>query len=170
MESKPEFTKVLYNPILHTFAKWNGNAWEDNNVNGAYFYGLEKAANCGYKPIDSSREAALVWFHSLLYTERQEVCDGNTEILDGEKRKYESLTGREIELIWKKETASKLNPDNQLIETISELKQVYTKDSIQLIKAFEDFACAAYNEHGTTDMSFRARVEKMSKKWVSENL
>jgi hypothetical protein len=42
--------KRLYNKSRDSFAEWNGHAYEDKSVPGAYFYGLEKAANNGYFP------------------------------------------------------------------------------------------------------------------------
>lgn len=38
----------LYNKTYDSYAIWNGNAWEDKNITGAYFYGVEKANNNGY--------------------------------------------------------------------------------------------------------------------------
>jgi hypothetical protein len=40
--------KNLYNSRTKTYAIWNGNAWEDKDVSGAYFYTIEKANNNGY--------------------------------------------------------------------------------------------------------------------------
>lgn len=45
--TKPE---RLYSKHYNSFAVWNGSAWNDENVSGAYFYSLEKAANNGYYP------------------------------------------------------------------------------------------------------------------------
>lgn len=53
--AKPE---RLYSKHYNSFAVWNGIAWNDENVSGAYFYSLEKAANNGYYPeiITESKE------------------------------------------------------------------------------------------------------------------
>ena len=38
----------LYNSKTKTYAYWNGSAWEDKSISGAYFYSVEKANNNGY--------------------------------------------------------------------------------------------------------------------------
>jgi len=51
----------------------------------------------------TDREQSLEWFNSKSSLEKTRLTDTNTELV-GNVRRYESLTGREIELIWKKET------------------------------------------------------------------
>lgn len=42
------FVPVLYNKIHNSYAIWNGSAWVDNSIPGAYFYSIEKANNNGW--------------------------------------------------------------------------------------------------------------------------
>jgi hypothetical protein len=51
----------------------------------------------------TDREQSLEWFNSKSSLEKTRLTDTNTELVRNVRR-YESLTGREIELIWKKET------------------------------------------------------------------
>ena len=45
--------KKLYSKQYDSYCTWNGIAYEnDGKVPGAYFYGLEKAKNCGFEPIE----------------------------------------------------------------------------------------------------------------------
>ena len=45
--------KKLYSKQHDSYCTWNGVAYEnDGKVPGAYFYGLEKAKNCGFEPIE----------------------------------------------------------------------------------------------------------------------
>lgn len=45
----------LYNKQHDSYCTWNGTAYEnDGKVPGAYFYGLEKAKNNGFLPIDEN--------------------------------------------------------------------------------------------------------------------
>lgn len=62
----------------------------------------------------------------------------------------------------------KINPDNTI--NIKPIKDSWTKNDTKLIKAFQDFACAVYDENYKSDMSFRKRAEIMSVKWIKENL
>ena len=62
----------------------------------------------------------------------------------------------------------KVNPDNTI--NIKPIKDSWTKNDTKLIKAFQDFACAVYDENYKSDMSFRKRAEIMSVKWIKENL
>lgn len=42
----------LYNKEYNSYCTWNGSAYvNDGKVPGAYFYGLEKAANNGFYPV-----------------------------------------------------------------------------------------------------------------------
>lgn len=52
--------------------------------------------------------------------------------------------------------------------SINLIKDKWSKD--ELVKAFEDFACAVYDENYSKDTSIRERAEIMSKKWLDENL
>ena len=47
----------------------------------------------------TTREQALEWFNSKASLEKTRLCDTNTEIV-GKVRRWETLTGREIELIY----------------------------------------------------------------------
>lgn len=47
----------LYNKQLNSYAIWNGDAWNDENVSGAYFYSIEKANNNGYYAVRELTES-----------------------------------------------------------------------------------------------------------------
>lgn len=61
----------------------------------------------------------------------------------------------------------KVDPKDNSIN-IKPVKDSWSKE--ELISAFEDFACAVFNENYKSDMSFKKRAELMSKKWIEENL
>ena len=45
----------LYNKQHDSYCTWNGTAYKnDGKVPGAYFYGLEKAKNNGFLPIEEN--------------------------------------------------------------------------------------------------------------------
>ncbi len=47
--------KKLYSKQYDSYCTWNGTAYEnDGKVPGAYFYGLEKAKNNGFLPIEEN--------------------------------------------------------------------------------------------------------------------
>ena len=50
----------------------------------------------------NNREEALKWWNSLASLRKTQLCDTNTDIA-GSVRRWETLTGREIEKIWQKE-------------------------------------------------------------------
>lgn len=60
----------------------------------------------------------------------------------------------------------KTNENHEI--SINLIKDKWSKD--ELVKAFEDFACAVYDENYNKDTSIRERAEIMSKKWLDENL
>ena len=47
----------------------------------------------------TTREQALEWFNSKASLEKTRLCDTNTEIV-GKVRRWETLTGREIEMLY----------------------------------------------------------------------
>lgn len=49
-----------------------------------------------------TRQIAIKWFNQKSSLEKTRLCDNNTDII-GHARRYESLTGREIENIWRSE-------------------------------------------------------------------
>ena len=51
----------------------------------------------------TTRQQAMIWWDTLSSGGRTKRCDTNTDIV-GAIRRWETLTGREIEQIWKKET------------------------------------------------------------------
>lgn len=51
----------------------------------------------------TDRAKAIKWFNSHSSLMKTQICDTNTELI-GNVRRYETLTGREIEQIWRKET------------------------------------------------------------------
>lgn len=48
---------------------------------------------------ENKREEAMFWFYGLASLRKTQLCDTNTEIV-GHARRWETLTGREIELIY----------------------------------------------------------------------
>lgn len=54
----------------------------------------------------SSRELAIKWWNSLSNLEKIGLCNASiiTESI-GEQRRYSTLTGREVEIVWKKQTS-----------------------------------------------------------------
>lgn len=64
----------------------------------------------------------------------------------------------------------KINPKDNTI-TILKQKDSWSKNDPELMKAFEDFACAVYDaNYGNYDTTIRQRAELLSKKWIEENL
>lgn len=57
------------------------------------------------RPEETPRSQAIEWWNGLPSVRKMQVCDTYTDII-GFSRKYETLTGREIENIWviKKDT------------------------------------------------------------------
>lgn len=64
-----------------------------------------KCPNCGHSWISekSDREQAIEWFSKFSSGGKTQLCDMNTQLV-GSVRRWETLTGREIEQIWRKET------------------------------------------------------------------
>ena len=64
--------------------------------------------------------------------------------------------------------------DEQASKTTAEMLEKFkdrrSKEDEDLRIAFENFACAVYDENYNKDTSFRKRAELMSKKWIKENL
>lgn len=50
-----------------------------------------------------NRAISMDWWHELSSLQKTQYCDTNTEIV-GSVRRWETLTGREIEKLWEKET------------------------------------------------------------------
>ena len=81
----------LFSNQFNSFAEWNGSAWEDKFVSGAYFYTLEKAANNGYYPVKekSDREKAIEWWNGLSTGEKVFYTSNYmNKSVDAEKLKY----------------------------------------------------------------------------------
>lgn len=47
----------------------------------------------------TTREMAMIWWKGLSSLGKTQICDLNTEKLGGVRR-WETLTGREIEMLW----------------------------------------------------------------------
>ena len=52
----------------------------------------------GNLPIFSVRYSALDWWNNLASLTKTQICDTNTELV-GSVRRWETLTGREIEML-----------------------------------------------------------------------
>jgi len=115
----------LYNKQHDSYCTWNGTAYKnDGKVPGACFYGLEKAKNNGFEPIEenimTTREQAMqFWdgFGDSFFEKiqlKQELTDKYFP-----KRNFGTLTGSEIEEIFHKE--------NKITENIylNRLKEQY---------------------------------------------
>lgn len=50
----------------------------------------------------NTRQLAIAWFNAHSSLGKTQICDTNTGIV-GHARRWETLTGREIEKIWLKE-------------------------------------------------------------------
>jgi len=74
---------------------------------------------------------------------------------------------------WSREEVDRLL-DEQASKTTAEMLEKFkdrrSKEDEDLRIAFENFACAVYDENYNKDTSFRKRAELMSKKWIKENL
>ncbi len=95
-----EFKPKLFNPYFNSFAEWNGHAWEDKEIPSAYFYGQEKAANCGYHPVESCEEAAVMWYNLLSPLNKQQTFKSTPEKTGVELRSDQVLTPKEIQIVW----------------------------------------------------------------------
>lgn len=45
------------------------------------------------------RQRAMDWWNKIASLRKTQICDTNTEIV-GKIRRHETLTGREIEMLW----------------------------------------------------------------------
>jgi hypothetical protein len=90
----------LYNKKYNSYAEWNGSAWEDKSIAGAYFHSMEKANANGWFEETSTREQALAWWNNL---KSDGLRAGYAEKNIQQGFRYKSLTGREIEEIYVKE-------------------------------------------------------------------
>ena len=80
------------------------------------------------------------------------------------KKVKDSYTREEVDRLLD-EQASKTTA-----EMLEKFKDRRSKEDEDLRIAFENFACAVYDENYNKDTSFRKRAELMSKKWIKENL
>ena len=142
----------LFSNQFNSFAEWNGSAWEDKFVSGAYFYTLEKAANNGYYPVKekSDLEKAIEWWNSIpVFEKGLLIHDTFNPPLN--QRTPEEVTGREIEQIWRKETQQELERGivitreerpqvdfEGLYKYISAMNQLYDTVAIQNLCLFFD--------------------------------
>lgn len=55
----------------------------------------------------SDRELALEWWKRLSNPEKEELCNSSSAELTGHPRHFLTLTGREVEIIWRKQANSK---------------------------------------------------------------
>ena len=140
----------LYNKQHDSYCTWNGTAYKnDGKVPGACFYGLEKAKNNGFEPIEenimTTREQAMqFWdgFGDSFFEKiqlKQELTDKYFP-----KRNFGTLTGSEIEEIFHKE--------NKITENIylNRLKEQY-KEHKKAQKIF----------HGVEQMKYKIRYQAM---------
>lgn len=49
--------------------------------------------------MNNKRKDAMVWWHGLSSLQKTQICDTNTELV-GSVRRWETLTGREIEMLY----------------------------------------------------------------------
>ena len=101
-----------------------------------------KCTSCGHSwiPEKSTRELALEWWNSLKNHKLKQSLADDLTLTSGEKA-YQSLTGREIEEIWKKETGGGLATGGdkvlQILNSKPNQKQ-FKKFNPELFKAYID--------------------------------
>ena len=83
----------------------------------------------------SDREKAIEWWNEFSGLEQTQLCDTNTELI-GKVRRRETLTGREIERIWRKETQQEHLKEVYIVK--EEKQQV---DFEKLLKTLNECAC-----------------------------
>lgn len=69
----------------------------------------------------TTREQAMQWWNNLTSLRKTQICDTNTELI-GSVRRWESLTSREIEKIWRKEVKTENIYLNRLKEQYNKAK------------------------------------------------
>jgi hypothetical protein len=117
IENKENHVQRLYSGRYNSYAEWNGSAWEDKSVSGAYFYSLEKAANNGYYPIvNLRRDEALGWWNKLNVIQQMRYAQNHFTRDDSV-----NLTDGEIQQIWLDETQSTIPALSD--EEINEMNQ-----------------------------------------------
>ena len=112
----------------------------------------------------STRETAIAWFKSLSM-KQQSIAIKNSNIACKEDRSIDSLTGREIEEIWRKET--KAGSDREIIEEVFP----DLKPNQKQFKEFDKSLFLSYiNKFSDEDKvtAFEVLFEN-SKKWDSIN-
>lgn len=72
-----------------------------------------KVTNTKIQIEKSDREKAIEWWNDHSKLQQTQLCDTNTEIV-GNIRRRETLTGSEIEQIWRKETQQKIEEKKQV--------------------------------------------------------
>ena len=84
-----------------------------------------------------------------------------------------SITIKKVKDSYSREEVDRML-DEQASRTTAEMLEKFkdrrSKEDEDLRIAFENFACAVYDENYNKDTSFRKRAELMSKKWIKENL
>ena len=87
--------------------------------------------------------------------------------------KDNTITIKKVKDSYSREEVDRLL-DEQASKTTAEMLEKFkdrrSKEDEDLRIAFENFACAVYDENYNKDTSFRKRAELMSKKWIKENL
>lgn len=65
----------------------------------------ERIAILNKELFDYKRETAMNWWNNLAALQKTQICDTNTELI-GSVRRWETLTGREIEMLYNKQVVS----------------------------------------------------------------
>jgi hypothetical protein len=122
----------LYNKKYNSYAEWNGSAWEDKSIAGAYFHSMEKANDNGWFEEASTREQALAWWHQLSNEKQIDL-----QYLHNSPCRHPlnaiGLTSKEIEKIYDKEV---LEPKRQEEWQESQVNRRYSKPNQKQFKQF----------------------------------
>lgn len=156
---KENHVQRLYSGRYNSYAEWNGSAWEDKSVSGAYFYSLEKAANNGYYPIvNLRRDEALEWWRKLDYNTQEYFKKKYNKKVFGDYNKVEVI--QEIQQIWLDETQStipSLSDEEDTFDNGSELyegKSIISKPNQKQFKEFNPELFKAYIDKFSDDHKF----------------
>ena len=86
--------KKLYSKQYDSYCTWNGIAYEnDGKVPGARFYGLEKAKNCGFEPIEEQIMSVIYMEQTLNLLAQKDLKSTENLVKQGEIKQTENESG-----------------------------------------------------------------------------
>lgn len=79
----------------------------------------------------TTRQQAMLWWNNLASLRKTQICDTNTELI-GSIRRWETLTGSEIEKIWENNLETKIQQIKTIFESVpdDEKSQVISQSGI----------------------------------------